>query len=55
MFFVSIGAGMTAGRCHGVIAPRHTLGRNRFQAQRDWQKVTPGLSGSPKLHLGGPL
>jgi hypothetical protein len=34
-----------------LIAPRHTLGRNRFKAQRDWQKVTTKLSSLRDVHL----
>jgi hypothetical protein len=51
MLFVSIGAAMTAGRCHGLIAPRHPPGCNRFKAQRDWQKVTTKLGSLRDVHL----
>jgi hypothetical protein len=43
--------GLTAGRCHGLIAPRHTLGRNRFKAQRHWQKVTAESGPLREVHL----
>jgi hypothetical protein len=34
-----------------LIAPRHTLGRNRPKAQRDWQKVTTKLGSLRDVHL----
>jgi hypothetical protein len=49
--FVSIGAAMSWAVTMRLIAPRWPRGRNRFKAQRHWQKVTAESRPLREVHL----